>query len=262
MAEFLGAELSIALQKRLRSRQPVIDQDINLVNGGRLMHALDPDQTGWEQVITYAEADGVIGFPAVKKSTIGQLKKHLGDHWNLPVWNCFVGDVDTVLQQCQMVIETNLLDDSWTVHSTTCPIETEIDEVQQLNLATGVLPYPGYYMRSEIVPMLTSVIRNHQNALVATASVVNRHDPACRLGGSVFAGNVSVSPTYRGKGLGKLINAICLRESAIAYGWNQVIEQAHPDNAVSRSMIEACGLHHKDELVTIGASLSSERFTR
>ena len=50
MTDYIGTDKLIVLQKRVHARQSLIDGDINLVNGGRLMHFLDPELTGWDTV--------------------------------------------------------------------------------------------------------------------------------------------------------------------------------------------------------------------
>ena len=78
----------------------------------------------------------------------------------------------------------------------------------------------------------------------------------------MFAGNVSVSTGCRGKGLGKLVNALALIESQKRLNWNVVTEQFALDNPVSRAMIISCGLDDTAGLVTIAVSNTGERITR
>ena len=63
-----------------------------------------------------------------------------------------------------------------------CLPEPDLSDVQNLNSATGVAPYPAYYMRSEALPVLTACIRDAGGDLVATASVADRYHKDCRLG--------------------------------------------------------------------------------
>jgi hypothetical protein len=64
MTDCIGTDKLVALQKRVQIRQPVIEGDINLVNGERLMHFLGPELTGWGRVRRYTEENQLIGFPA------------------------------------------------------------------------------------------------------------------------------------------------------------------------------------------------------
>ena len=263
MTDFIGSDKLIALQKRIHARQFLIDGDINLVNGGRLMHFLDPELTGWDTVRRYAEEDQLIGFPAVQEEKIIPLiHRYLGVGWKTPTWHCLTGGVDRVLDYCRDVVKSNPLPISWSITTLEQPDSGRVDEIQALNVETGVLPYPAYYMQSEALPVLTVCVVNADNDLVATASVADRYNQNSRLGGYVFAGNVSVSTRCRGKGLGKLANALALIESQKQFNWNVVTEQAASDNPVSRAMIISCGLDDTAGLVTIAASNIDDRITR
>ncbi|MGI9464070.1 MAG: hypothetical protein ACR2OM_09025 [Aestuariivirgaceae bacterium] len=263
MPEFIGSDNSIAVQMRLRDRQPKIAGSPGLVNGGRLLHFLAPDKTGWDTVRTLAEEDKLAGFPIVVEETaVGQIKEHLGGHWTTPVWHALLGSADQVLSACASVIDGAGLPDGWRAAMHDCPGEDEIAEIQALNAETGVSPYPAYYSRSEAVPVLTACLHDDRGALVATASVADRYHRDSRLGGHVFAGMVSVSDSCRGRGLGKLINALALSESHRRFGWTVATEQVAPDNPVSRAMILACGLDHSAGLVSVAAINSDENFTR
>ena len=263
MTDFIGTDKLIALQKRIHTRQPLIDRDINLVNGGRLMLFLDPELIGWNTVRRYAEEDQLIGFPAVQEEKmIPLIHRYLGVGWKTPTWHCLTGGVDRVIDYCRDVVKSNPLPKSWSITRLEQPDSGRVDEIQALNVETGVLPYPAYYMQSEALPVLTVCVVNADNDLVATASVADRYNQNSRLGGYVFAGNVSVSTRCRGKGLGKLANALALIESQKRFNWNVVTEQAATDNPVSRAMIISCGLDDTAGLVTIAASNFDDRITR
>ena len=263
MPEFMGTESSVALQRRLRDRQREIDRSPHLVNGGRILHILAPEKTGWGRVRELAEEDGLVGFPVVSPDeTIRMIKDQLGAHWEPSVFDALLGDADRVLGACATVIDAVGLPGGWRTSMQNCPDEQQIAEVQALNAETGVSPYPAYYRRSEVLPVLTACIRDDQGKLVATASVADRYHRDSRLGGHVFAGMVSVSDENRGRGLGKLINALALVESQRRFGWRVATEQVAADNAVSRSMILACGLDPSRGLTSITATAPDAGFTR
>ena len=263
MAAFVGDDSSIALQKRLQGRQAMIARAPDLANGARLLHVVMPEETGWDRVGALAEEDGLLGFPFVAaKSFEQELERRLGPRWNRHVWQALQGPAERVLAACATVIAAVALPDDWRVAFHDRPNDAEIDEIQSLNAATGVSPYPAYYTRSEALPVLTACIRDETGALVATASVADRYHPEGRLGGHVFAGMVSVSARCRGKGLGKLVNALALSESHRRFGWRVATEQVAPDNAASRAMILACGLEHQDGLVSVAVTKSRESFSR
>lgn len=89
-----------------------------------------------------------------------------------------------------------------------------------------------------------------------------RYHPQSRLAGHMFTGMASVSPAHRGRGLGRLVNAITLAQSHARFAWTTAVEQVAPDNPASQAMVEACGLDMDAGFVSIAAINSEEAFTR
>ena len=263
MPEYQGSGTAIALQQRIRARAGEISASPHLVNGARLVHYLDPQAIGWDRVRGWAEEDQLAGFPFVDPGvTQALIHDQLGPEWKTPTWLALQGDADEVLSACEAVIQAVPLPEGWTITAETCSPPERLEAAQALNAATGVSPYPAYYMRSEDVPVLTVCLLDDAGQVMATASVADRYDPASRLGGYVFAGMVSVAEAARGLGLGKRINAEALVRSHALWSWDVATEQVAPDNAASLAMIRACGLSHKHGLVAMAAINSDERFTR
>lgn len=197
-----------------------------------------------------------------EEETVELIRVRLGPEWKTPVWNVFLGRPEQVLPVCEEILAEVPLPDDWRLESFETADDAEIDEVQDLNGATGVSPYPAYYMRSEAVPVLTTCLYDGANELVATASAAYRYHADCRLAGYLFAGMVSVSTDHRRKGLGRVVNAAMLVESHRRFGWTVAKEQVARDNPASQAMVEACGLDNRDGLVSIAAINSDEGFTR
>ncbi|MBT3142147.1 hypothetical protein KL867_13855 [Ruegeria litorea] len=263
MTDFIGTENSVSVQRRLQDRQPMIAQTPGLVNGGRVLHCLDPDAVGWSVVHQLAGEDKLMGFPVIDHDlALSLIHDKLGPHWKTPVWHALLGSKEQVLAACSMVIESVPLATGWSVVHHSCPNAAQLEQVQALNAETGVAPYPAYYMRSEAVPVLTTCVYDGAGDLIATASVADRYHRDSRLAGHMFAGMVSVSETKRGRGLGKLVNALALVKSQVQFGWTVATEQVAADNVASRAMIMACGLTHDAGLVSVAAMNSDETFSR
>ena len=263
MAAFVGTDTQVRLQERLRERQSWIAETPGVANGGRILHFVEPAQLGWETVRALAEEDGLAGFPSVvADEAVTAIHSHLGPQWKTPTWNVFLGSPEQVLSTCSDLIDAIALPSGWRIDLLERPSDEQIGAIQSLNAETGVSPYPAYYMRGEAVPVLTACISDAEGALVATASAADRYHPRCRLAAVVFAGMVSVSPAQRGRGLGRLVNAIMLVESYARFAWSLAKEQVAADNAASQAMIEACGLGNGEGLVSIAASCMEETLTR
>jgi len=190
------------------------------------------------------------------------LRETFGDKCQYPYWNVFVGDAERVLTASKSVIADVSVPTGWRLKSLETPTDGQIADVQELNIATGIAPYPAYYTRGETVPCLTSCLWNEQGKLVATASANCRYHSNSRFSEHVFEGSVSVADNCKGMGLGKLLNATVLVYSHRLYNWAGVLAQARPDNVPSRRMIEACGLEMSPDLVTISVVAVDEEFTR
>lgn len=263
MAEFHGTDLQIAIQKRMQGRQAWIERTPEVANGGRVLNFVEPEKIGWETIRDLFAEDHVISFTAQPLATMMPvLRQTFGDNCQYPYWNVFTGDVQRVLEACKAVIADVPTPTGWRLRSLETPTDGQISEVQKLNEATGIAPYPAFYSRGEAVPCLTTCLWNEQGKMVATASANFRYHPNSRFSGHIFEGSVSVAEECRGMGLGKLLNATVLLDSHRLYNWVGALAQARPDNAPSRRMIEACGLEMSPDLVTISVIASEEEFTR
>lgn len=263
MAEFVGTENQIAVQKRMRDRQSWIAETPGAVNGGRVMAFDDPGRVGWDRVTELANEDKLAVFPMFPESEIlDEIRNHLGPQWKTPSWQVYLGTPETVLPACGAVIGDNPLPPGWRMAAYEGLDDRQVEAVQDLNTSTGVSPYPAFFMRGDAVPVLTACISDDTGTLMATASAAMRYHAESRLGGYVFAGMASVSPDCRGRGHGKVINAYVLAASHARLGWTMAKEQVSADNPVSQAMLTACGLSRDEVCVSVAAINSEEGFTR
>lgn len=263
MQQYFGSDKTIAAQKRLRDMHPEIASDPALSNGGRILNILDLDAVGIETLADHARIFGFASVTAVPIArTLRRLQDHFGEAVDTSIWLAILGDADSVLPACRALVDRFVLPEGWTLTHLDCPDDAEIAQIAALSLGCGVAPAPVYYIRGELFPHLTSCLWDDTGALVATATASKRYHPDSRFGDTAFAGGVAVSPDRRRMGLGRFINAAVLLESQARFGWTRVLEQASPDNAASRAMIRACGLHEDLDLGTIAVNLTGERITR
>ena len=263
MVEFYGTQLQIAIQAKMRERQVWIEKTPQIANGGRVLNFLDPEKTGWKRIKELFAEDRVISFTAQPLDTMMPLLRHaFGEDCQYPYWNVFTGETETVLDASRSVVAEVPVPSNWKLQSLEKPEDGQISAVQELNIDTGIAPYPAFYSRGEVVPCLTTFLWNRDGRLMGTASANCRYHPDSRFSGYVFEGSVSVAEECRGMGLGKLLNAKVLLDSHERYSWTGALAQARPDNLPSRKMIEACGLKMSPDLVTISVIASDEEFTR
>lgn len=263
MTEFIGSPIAITAQKNIRDRQSKTATMPKWANGGRIMVFLEPETRDWDDIKQIAGQDCMAGFPLVAEDKMRRAIGHnLGSDWQTPSWLALIGGEDQVLSACEKVIAAVDMPSDLNAVYHECPSDEETSQIQVLNSETGVSPYPAYFMRSEAVPVLTVAIKDTKNSVVATASATMRYHPDCEFGKYVFAGMVSVTQAYRGKGLGKLVNALVLQESHQRYNWTHASENVSADNPVSLAMIKSCGLDLSAGLATVAAIKTGEAFTR
>lgn len=263
MAEFYGMEFQISVQKRMQERQSWFDATPGAANGGRLLNFPDPEAVGWERIAELFAQDSVLSLTAQPLDRILPIVTELfGTDRSYPIWDVFFGNASEVTAKCGAVIKGIPIVSGWRLECFTTPDDDLIEQVQVLNMATGVAPYPAFYMRGEATPCMTSCLWDAHGTLVATASASFRYHPEGRLADYAFNGSISVSPDNRGQGLAKLVNAAVLLESQKAFNWINCLAQVQADNIASRKMIEACGMRMSDTLKTVAVIGSDAPFTR
>lgn len=263
MSDYLGDDRAVALQRSIRDRIPMISADPLLANGGRVLNILDPDAWGWDRVKREADLDGVVALSLVdRESTLERLAEEFGPSQTFPSWEVFTGAPEDVLPVCRAVLAERELPEGWSVSHHTCPDDATIDASQELNVSTGVMPTPAYYLRGEHVPSLLTCLWATDETLAACASATMRYHPDGPFAGWLFAGGVSVNKKHRRRGLGAFTNAALIVESHQRFGWRRVVEQAKADNSPSVGMIRRCGLRPEPHKVTIVIKRAGAYFTR
>lgn len=263
MADFFGTDFQIAIQKRMIERHNWIVDTPAVANGGRVMNFLDPETTGWDRIKEFVGTDGAVGITAMpRKHALDRLRDIFGQDYDFPIWNVYTASAVPALMCCDAILNEFIADIGWRLDCLTCPNDAELDAVQALNLATGVAPLSGPYLRSELVPSFTSYLWTPDGTLVATSNVTARYHPQSRLAGYAFNGSTSTAPEHRGQGLGKVVTAHALTQSHHAIGWTHVLAQVAPDNVPSHHMVTACGLNQDPSLVTMGVTKRGVVLTR
>ncbi|MDC1286699.1 GNAT family N-acetyltransferase [Gammaproteobacteria bacterium] len=263
MPEYLGSEFQIAIQKRLCSNHSWIKDTPEMSNGGRVLNFLEPEKIGWPRIIelTHQYSCGSITAQPLEPM-MSVLRKKFGADWDMPHWDAYFGAAKDILSACKTVIDVIDMPDGWLCESFEHPTDVQITEVQELNVATGIGPSPGWYMRGYELPTMTTCIRNEQGHMVATAMANCRYHARSRFADHLFQGSVSVSPDHRGKRLGNYVSASVFLDSHVAFGWKTALSQAMPTNVPSRRMIESCGLTKDAGLVTIAIIKQGQSITR
>ncbi|MEQ9039381.1 MAG: GNAT family N-acetyltransferase [Silicimonas sp.] len=263
MPEYFGTDFQIEIQKQMIVRHEWLMHSTTMANGGRVMNILDPAAVGWGRVREFVDSDGTVALTAMQRADAEALLANVfGSDFDFPQWNVHISDANRVLENSGRILAEYRVPDGWRLECLQTPNDQELSAIQALNLATGVAPLPGPYLRGEVVPSFTACLWAHDGELAAVSNVTARYHERSRFGGHVFNGSTSVAPANRGSGLGKIVTAHVLVESQRMLSWTHALAQVAPDNMPSRRMVEACGLACDPSLVTFGVIPRGVSFTR
>ena len=255
MVEYWGTEKEQAIQIRMRQRHLKFNQIPGWINGGRGVAFDEPDRVGWDVVQQVFELDRMVAFPlADKRESTAKIKQYLGEDIRIAAYDVYLGSPQSVLEKCKACLAASTVPDDWQLTCTASPSDAQIDEIQHLNAAIGISPYPAFYSRGEAVPILHACLHDNNGTLIACASATMRYHKKSRLSGFLFAGMLSVANAHRRMGYGLMTNAALLVKSHEAFAWRAVHQQT-VDSAPSQLAIMAkCGLQEETGLVSLTAS--------
>jgi len=108
-----------------------------------------------------------------------------------------------------------------------------------------------------------TIIIGDEAGVVATAHGYMPHNAFSPYRGYAWGGLVAVAETHRGRGLGKLVNALMIERVLKELGASHIYELVSASNVPSRRMVEACGLTLELTLTCgIATPQESARFTK
>lgn len=224
----------------------------------------DPDVLGWERIEAILERDGVCGFRLITTDQTERLRAQLQKRgFRLDTWNVFLADSETALTACLPIVETGLPPDLAELDAPLTPEGEATGRIQAMMAAAGIVPFSGSMLSGDIGPAVTVALADASGGIAASAHAYLPHNVASRHRKHAWGGLVAVDESHRGRGLGRLINALMVTRAFRDLGASHVYELVSASNDVSRRMVESCGLRHAPELVC-GFALLSEagRFTR
>jgi len=263
MAEYVGPDSVVAVQKALRARTADLATQPLLSNGGRMLNILEADAYGWDRVRAEVQTYGYVGLTKVSRdTTLARLAQDFGPNADFPHWDVFTGQAEPVTTACRAIVGSYNLPRDWKLIHETMPDDQLIEAAQSVNLAAGVQSPPAYYLRSDFMPSMLTALIDGSGGMVACASGNMRYHADGPMAGGMFAGGVSVAEVHRRKGLGALVNAALLVESQRVLGWTHVLEQARATNLASVAMIEHCGLMSWPGVVTCMVNIGTGFQTR
>jgi hypothetical protein len=264
MAGYFGNDSQQRLQAQAEASAELINRTPGACQAGRFMGCDDPRKFGWDRIGEIVERDGVCGFRLIDAADVPDIRSELlGRGCRFDTWDVFVADRDTALAASRESAEQPLPAGYSLWPTLGDPESKQVKDVQAMMASVGLVPFSGSMLTGEIGRSVTMVIGDDDARVVATAHGYMPHNTFSPYCDYAWGGLVAVAEVHRGRGLGKLVNALMIDRVFRALGASHIYELVSASNIPSRRMVEACGLRLEPALTCgIATPHESARFTK
>jgi RimJ/RimL family protein N-acetyltransferase len=264
LAGFFGTDSQKILQARAEASADEIAATPGLCQVGRTMGCDDPDALGWDRIDDYLHRDGICGFRLITTDQADRLRTRLSAKgFRFDTWDVYLADREAALAACLPILEGGLSEGLSELDGPLTPEGETTRRIQAMMADAGVVPFSGSMLCGDTGPAVTVALCDASGGIAACAHAYRPHNDASRNRSHAWGGLVAVADAHRGKGLGRLINALMVVAAFRDLGASHVYELVSATNEVSRRMVEACGLRHAPELVCgLATREAAARFTR
>lgn len=264
MAGYFGTEMQQRLQARVELEAEFIAATPGACQAGRTMGCDDPEKFGWDRIGEIIERDGVCGFRLVDATHIEEIKSELLSRGcRLDTWDVFLADRETALAASEKFAQRPLHSEYSLWPTPTDPEGDQMRRLQAMMAGAGLVPFSGSMLTGAIGNATTVLIGDAEGNVAACAHGYMPHNAYSPYHGYAWGGLVAVMETHRGKGLGKVINALMIRRVFRDLKASHIYELVSASNVASRRMVEACGLRLEPTLTCgIATPNQSGRFTK
>jgi hypothetical protein len=264
MAGYFGTDAQQRLQAQAEDSADFIARTPGACQAGRTMGCDDPRKFGWDHIREIVERDGVSGFRLIDTADVPEIRSELsGRGCRFDTWDVFVAERDTALAASRDIAEKALPEGLFMLQTPDDPNSKQVEAIQTVMASAGLVPFSGSMLIGQIGPSATIAIGNADAEVVATAHGYMPHNALSPFRGYAWGGLVAVAEAYRGRGLGKLVNALMIDRALRQLGASHVYELVSATNEPSRRMVEACGLRLEAGLTCgIATPHESARFTK
>ncbi len=259
-----GTEHQQALQQRTYERRHWIAATPGIYNAGRFAGVDDPDRQSWSAMRAMLERDGLLGFRMISPDQAVRcfpLLEALG--CRIDTWDILVGGPHDAGEQARAIIAGGMPSGIAIRPPLAGAESADTRRVQQFLADNGLAPFPGVMLATRPPQARTIVLGDESGTVAATGHAYfphNMHSPFCE---HAWVGLIAVGETWRGKGLGRFINALLIRSAFEELGARHIYEMVAPSNEASRRMVEGCGLRLAPDLrCGVAVPTDAARFTR
>lgn len=228
----------------------------------RVFSADDPERLGWAMLRQRMSEDGRVTLRGVPEAVIEKALGELADFTpTVHHWDIFMADAEAIESACKPLIQDPLPDGLHQVESKDID-RPLIHEVQKFLTEQGVSPFSKDALAGRLFPAQLVVLRDEDKNIVATGFAAMTHNRFSPFEGVAWVGLIAVAPAWRGRDLGKRVDAISNLIAVGDLGAKATMEFVAQDNVPSRRMLEACGLRQRAGRSVAMLSTAAGRLTR
>jgi len=263
MSGYFGTDLQQELQVQVESAMHWIENTPGACNPGRFLGTDDPNRLGWETIFKIMDRDRTFSFQLVSSEESANISKNLAERqYRIQFWDVFVATRSQAQHAISPILSEGLSGEFRLM--TTCELRKRdnLAKLQSFLAENGIAPFSASMLLGEFGPVTNVAICNHEGDFSAFAFGYfphNKHSPHYQ---SAWGGLVAVSSGYRGRGLGKFVNALLVSNCFNELSAENVHQFVASSNLPSRKMVESSGLREKPTLLCGLVAEGTERFTR
>ncbi|TPL06873.1 GNAT family N-acetyltransferase [Mesorhizobium sp. B2-4-14] len=264
MLGLFGTEHQQELQKRTHEMRHWIAGTPGIYNAGRFMGIDDPDRQPWSAMEAMLERDALLALRMISLRQVAHFFPRLqATGCRVDTWDIFIGEPHDAGSQAHAIVAEDL-PAGITIRPQLADAESaKTRAVQQFLAASGLAPFPGTMLVARPPLAKTIVLADESGAIAATGHAYfphNAHSPFCD---HAWIGLLAVAGSWRGKGLGRLVNALLVNCAFTELGARFVYEMVSPSNHISRRMVEGSGLRLAPDLrCGVATPANTARFTQ
>jgi hypothetical protein len=263
MPGFFGTEQQITLQAVAEEAREWTKNTPGACDPGRFLGTDDPDKLGWDEVLKILKRDGAFSFRMIPSSDTDAISRKLEENdCRIDFWDVFMASREDAVAASSTVLSSGLPRGFRYLPKLHEAENEEMVKVQSFMSENGIAPFSGTRLAGLDGPAVTIGIVDGNNDLSAVAHTCFAYNKFSEYNRCAWGGLVAVSPSHRGLGLGKFVNAKMVFECFSCLDADGIHEFVAASNIPSRKMVEASGLR-LDPTVKCGIAMSGsgERFT-
>lgn len=264
MARYFGTEAQQRLQAQAEASTDFIASTPGACQTGRTMGCDDIGKLGWDAIDGFLARDGVCGFRLIARDQVEAMRARLDERgFKFDSWDVYLADRATALAAIEPILERGLPDDLVDMATPTDADGEDVEQMQALMAACGVVPFSGAMLVGTVGKATTVGVGAGADSVAGVAHSYMPHNAHSPFRHHAWGGLVAVDPSQRGKGVGNYVNARMIADAFRLLGATHIYELVSGSNEPSKRMVQACGLRPEPLLVCGVASLKdSARLTR